>query len=189
MLKPEVKKYAKKLGMKKTAGKKESQDACFAQQGECFSETLRKLFNGGITEGNFITPSGQIIAPHKGIHNYTTGQRKGLGIALGEPAFISKIDPETGDITVTVEQAELYSLRTTVADINWQQPDFAGQHFKCEVQIRYRNKPVRAEIIPAGTDRAEVLFEEPKRAVTPGQGAAFYKDNILLGGGWIEKTG
>lgn len=165
------------------ADKKDSQDACFNVAGESFPESLHRHFALAEKKGCLVDMQGRVIGTHNGIHRYTIGQRKGLNIALGVPAYVQKIDPVSNNITVTTDPDDLLSNSMLVSDLNWQipQPVFA---FECEVQIRYRSRAVKAVLYEEGTE-LRVEFLSPQRAVTPGQAAVFYKDDILLGGGII----
>lgn len=187
MTKPEVREYARKISLP-NAEKIESQDACFGIKDESFAETLRKLFKSPPIKGYFVDDSGKVLGRHDGLHQFTIGQRKGLGIAMGKPAYISRIDLKTGDITLSTDEQKLLSASLLVSDINWQQQPSADE-FECDVQIRYRSKPARA-LVSKVPDSASymVRFASPQRAVTPGQAAVFYDADLLLGGGWIEKT-
>ena len=183
MTKKEVREYARKIGLP-NADKTESQDACFGIKDEAFSETLRRLFNGHPLKGHIIGDDGKQIGEHDGIHLYTIGQRKGLGIALGKPAYVWKID--NGNVYLSTDEEKLFSEKMLVKEVNWQYPAAHFEKFNCEVQIRYRSKPVKAGLTPCGASSYMVDFEKPQRAVTPGQAAVFYDGDKLLGGGWIS---
>lgn len=184
MTKTEVKAKAAAFGFH-AAKKPESQDACFSNPGECFAETLRKFFNASAPGGNFIDKSGKILGRHNGIYNFTIGQRKGLGIALGKPAYVSRIDEATGDVTLCTDEAELLASEAIVNDVNFHVDGYEMREFDCLVQIRYRSAPVKAHVVPSGNSSVKVVFESPRRAVTPGQAAVFYNERIMLGGGWL----
>ncbi len=187
MTKSEVREYADKINLPNKA-KIESQDACFGYAGEAFSETLRKRYDSEIDSGDFInTETGKIIGQHKGIHLYTIGQRKGLGISLGVPAYVSKIDYDSKEIFVTTNNDFLFAESLTANNINWQNPEFKNKtEFPCEVQIRYCHKPVKALAKQINDNEIQIDFKIPQRAVTKGQAAVFYSDNIVIGGGWIK---
>ena len=186
MLKSEVREYARKLEMP-NADNKESQDACFSVQGEVFAETLRKFFDDKPRYGFFIAPNGKKLTRHNGIHNYTIGQRKGLGVALGVPAYVSKIDYDSGDVFLTVDEENLREDSLIAEDINWQQEEFSEKTFEADVQVRYRSRPVKATVTPdPEKNQVSIKFHDKLRAITPGQAAVFYQDNLLIGGGWIR---
>lgn len=159
-----------------TSDKPDSQDACFQVPGECFGETLRRLAGLPPLPGRFLY-RGKVVGRHPGIHLYTVGQRKGLGVALGIPGYVRAIDPETGDIELETDPEKLIAASFSVSELNWQ---FGDTH-PDEVQIRYRSKPV-----PCRIEGPRVFPETPLRAVTPGQSAVFYRGNLLLGGGVID---
>ncbi|HBC87276.1 MAG TPA: tRNA 2-thiouridine(34) synthase MnmA [Lentisphaeria bacterium] len=182
--KREVRGMARKFGLP-NAEKTESQDACFGYKDETFAQTLQKLFNGKGKKGHLKDMNGKILGEHDGIHLFTIGQRKGLGIALGSPAYVVRIDAGSGDVTVSSEESNLMSDRLIATGMNWQIADFAGTDFKCMAQVRYRSKPVPAMVKPLADGGIEVQFERPQRAITPGQSVVLYDNDILIGGGWI----
>jgi tRNA-specific 2-thiouridylase len=186
MTKAEVRACATELGFP-NADQKGSQDACFAEVGENLAETLRKAFNGKFRKGFFVAPDGTKLGPHQGIQNYTIGQRKGLGIALGKPGYVSRIDYDSGDVVVTTDEDDLLVDSMIVDELNWQQDGFSDKDFDCEVQIRYRSSPVKAKVVHLSDGSVSVRFAEPRRAVTPGQAAVFFVDDCVAGGGWIRK--
>jgi tRNA-specific 2-thiouridylase len=184
MTKTQVRDYARKIGLE-NAEKKDSQDACFSVPGECFAETLRRLFHGSRQKGNFIY-QGKVVGQHNGIHLYTIGQRKGLGVALGVPAYVSAINPDTGDVVLTTDNDNLLASGCFAHDISWQSGEPEELPLECMVQIRYRSRPVAAEISYHKPGILRVDFKQSQRAVTPGQAAVFFRDDILLGGGTIN---
>jgi len=178
-----VRQIAADLGLV-TSGKPDSQDACFQVPGECFGETLRRLFGFAAKKGHFIYRH-KIVGRHQGIHQYTIGQRKGLNIALGVPAYIAAIDPATGNITLETDLEALKCNQFVIKNVNWQSGN-EPQLLRLQCQTRYRSLPVEVELVNLGGNdyRATVLSD--LRAVTPGQAAVFYRGNTLLGGGVIE---
>lgn len=178
-----VRQIAADLGLV-TSGKPDSQDACFQVPGECFGETLRKLFGLPAKKGLFIYRQ-KIVGRHNGIHQYTIGQRKGLNVALGVPAYIAAIDPESGNITLETDPATLACPSFLIKNVNWQSGN-EPQNLRLLCQTRYRSTPVEVELAPhgGGDYRADVLSD--LRAVTPGQAAVFYQNKTLLGGGVID---
>jgi len=192
MKKDEVRKIAEDEGFD-FSNCKESQDTCFAVQGENFAESLRNQFNASYISGNFVSPDGKILGKHNGIHNYTIGQRRGLGIALGAPAFVVNIDSSNGDIIVSTDEKLLFSNFCRVKNVNWLIPleillkkqNSTGRSFMCDVKVRYRTKPVKAEVFIKDGDIEKIVFTTPQRAVTKGQAAVLYYNNLLIGGGII----
>ncbi len=157
-----------------TAGRPDSQDACFMAEEESFGETLRRLFVLPAAPGRFLH-QGKVVGHHHGIHEYTIGQRKGMGVALGCRAYIREIRPD-GDILLDTSEEHLFSRKFSLIDICGTVPE-SGM-----VQIRYRAKPV-----PAAYHDGVVLPEQPLRAVTPGQSAVFYSGDTVMGGGVINE--
>lgn len=184
-IKSDVKETARDLGLE-AAGKPESQDICFLPNGG-YAEFVEKRL-GISPEGNFIDVSGRILGRHKGIINYTVGQRRGLGIALGERMFVSAISPE--DNTVTLQNASGEGFTSaTLTDMNYQllSESAAFDELKVDVKIRYTARPTEARLILNG-DRARLIFNAPIKAVTPGQSAVMYRDGKILAGGIIDRA-
>jgi len=190
MTKDEVRQEAEKADLV-FEGSKESQDTCFSVFGENFAETLRKRFTASSKTGNFILPDGTIVGTHNGIHNYTIGQRRGLGIALGVPAFVVDIDETNGNIIISTDQTLLFSNTCSVENMNWLiPPSFLRassdcNSFSCNLKVRYRSRPVHAEVILEKNNKVTLKFKEAQRAVTSGQAAVLYHNDLLIGGGII----
>ncbi|MBO7147908.1 MAG: tRNA 2-thiouridine(34) synthase MnmA [Lentisphaeria bacterium] len=189
LTKDEVRAIAAELGLP-TAHAPESQDACFTpKDGTSLAEMLRLRFDGKAAKGNFVTPQGKILGRHNGIHAYTIGQRKGTGIALGCPAYVMKIDAAQRQVVITTENQDLLSRKVLLQKANLLRDGYRfDTPFRCEVKIRYRSKAVPA-LVRCFADYCELEFDEPQRAVTPGQAAVFYDGEILIGGAWIESAG
>ncbi len=167
--------------------KKDSQDACFLYSGETFPESLRLLFRQNPIKGNFIDMNGKVLGRHEGIHNYTIGQRKGLRIALGVPAYVKAIDEATRNITLTTNGDDLLKDSFVANSINYQSGISRTEPFKCLIQVRYRSKAVSGTVIPNSDGKnAEVKLDEAVRAITAGQSAVFYDGSVLIGGGIIS---
>lgn len=179
MDKTEVRARALALGLTVAAGKRESQDACFSCDGECFAETLRRLFAEESPPGDFIY-EGRKVGRHAGVHCCTVGQRKGLNVALGRPAYVRSIDGVSGTVELVTDVELLERGVFTVGNLvlHRQPPP------KCMVQIRYRTPACPAAVTICG-DMARVELETSLRAVTPGQSAVFYDGELLIGGGII----
>lgn len=181
--KSEVRKLAEEFRLP-NAKKEESQDACFGYKGETFAQTLSRTFNHPAKQGNIIDENGKILAKHEGIENFTIGQRRGLGIALGSPAFVVSINGTSGDIIVS-SNPELILVKTfTASKMNYL--DIKDQTFECEVQTRYRQTPQRAIVYKLDNNRVKIELAKPLRAVTPGQALAIYNGDQLIAGGWID---
>ena len=181
-VKDKVRESAYSQGMK-AAGLKESQDICFIPDGDYISFIKKR--KGVFPEGDFIDREGNVLGRHKGIINYTVGQRKGLGIALGRPMFVVSINPCANTVTLA-ESGQEYMDSFTVSGLVFQALEQAdGKYDDLFVKIRYAAKPVPCEVeIRSG--KATVRFETPQRAVTPGQSAVFYWGNKVAFGGFID---
>lgn len=185
MSKSETRKIADNNGFV-NASKPDSQDICFVPDGDYVS--FMEKYTGKIyPPGNYIDDSGNIIGTHKGYVHYTIGQRKGLGVAFGEPRFVSKIDPVNNTVTLTKEDA-LFTNTVNVSDMNWISGEAPLNPIKCKAKIRYRHKETDCTVYPEG-NRAKIVFDEPVRAVTPGQAAVLYDGDVVLGGGIIIQGG
>jgi tRNA-specific 2-thiouridylase len=181
MTKAEVRALARELGLP-TAERPESQDACYTISEDGFAESLRLRFDQALPEGAFVAPDGRALGHHDGVHRFTVGQRRGLGLSLGARAFVSEIRAGTGEVVVTTDERSLLARGLVVRLARpTQAPRF-------EVQIRSRNRPVSARLVRADDSVAEIAFDGPQRAVTPGQAAVFYDGERVVGGGWIERA-
>ena len=163
------------------AHKKDSQEVCFIPDNDYIS-FIEREFKPGASPGNFLSSSGEKLGTHSGIYKYTIGQRKGLG-AFGRPMYVISINPQTNSVIIG-DNRELFKDKIFIKDINFITGKAPAQSFACQVKIRCAARPADATVtlIPDG---AEILFCEPQRAAAPGQTAAIYKDDILLGGGTI----
>lgn len=182
--KPEVRALAGEAGLR-TSLKKDSQEVCFIP-----SNDYRKLLAERGVElhpGDIVDTAGRRIGRHAGTEHFTIGQRRGHGIARGEPAYVVETIPEQG-VVVVGSREECHARSMSVDDLNWIGFDVpASGELRCLVQYRYHCTPAPARVAVEG-GRAEVLFDEPQLAVAPGQGAAFYDGERLLGGGWIATS-
>ena len=129
-----------------------------------------------------------MLGRHEGFHRFTIGQRKGLGIALGQRAWVKAIDPENARVVLCRDESELLSQGLIATGVTWRHRFEGSRPILCSVQIRYRHKAVPAVVEPIGVERVRVVFSRAIRAVTPGQAAVFYDGDNLLGGGWIEQA-
>lgn len=166
------------------AEKKDSQEICFVDPSENYVDYIKSLGYDS-QPGNFIDREGKILGPHKGIVNYTIGQRKGLGIALGKPAFVTEIDYDRNTITLG-ENEDLFSKKVVSSDNVFafgKAEDYDGA--KVMAKVRYSAKPSEA-VIKVDDKRITTTFMEPQRAATPGQSIVFYLDDHVIGGGFIE---
>jgi tRNA-specific 2-thiouridylase len=136
-------------------------------------------------EGELVTTSGEVIGRHRGVHHYTLGQRKGLGIAAGRPLYVVELD-RTANRVIVGDDADLRSDTCTVGNMNWISMATLEAPIRAAVKIRHRHDPAPATIEPLSDGSARVKFDDPQRAITPGQAAVFYSENVVLGGGWIR---
>lgn len=165
------------------ANKPDSQDICFVPDGDYVS-AIKRFTGKEYPKGNFVDSEGKVLGQHKGIIGYTIGQRKGLGIAAEAPYYVCRIDVARNEV-VLGSDADLFEKKVEVEDINWITPGLVKSDMKIKVKIRYRQVEQSASVHVDG-DRATVIFDEPQRAITPGQAAVFYMDEIVLGGGIIK---
>ncbi|MDJ0536811.1 MAG: tRNA 2-thiouridine(34) synthase MnmA [Xenococcaceae cyanobacterium MO_207.B15] len=168
-----------------TADKPESQDLCLIEAHGSMGEFLDKYINQ--KEGDIVDLEGNVLGKHQGIHHYTIGQRKGLGIAAPNPLYVVKLDPVMNRVIVG-DRNSGGQLECTVHRVNWVSIPEPQTPIRAEVQIRYRSKPVPASIIPLEDGHIRLVFEEPQFGVTPGQAAVWYDGETLLGGGIIQRN-
>jgi len=165
------------------AEKKESQEICFIPDND-YVGFIKTNSNNKFKEGNIVNNKGEILGKHNGIINYTVGQRKGLGISYKEPLYVLKIDKEKNEVIVGTEQ-ELYTNEVYIEDINYLVTDLENKQIEVEAKVRFRAKPAKAILYPVEDGKAKFIFNEPQRAITPGQSLVFYIDDIVIGGGKI----
>ncbi len=164
----------------------ESQDVCFIPDND-YKEFLAKYFSKDlkkIPKGNFVDMQGKVIGKHDGYYRFTIGQRKGLGIALGEPAYVRAIHPQSNTVKIGFAM-DMEDLGCTIKDLNWLDGPKPSIVTDLLVKIRYRNPGVMARMEPLEDGRYHLFFNESVKAVTPGQSAVFYQGNKVLGGGII----
>ena len=126
-----------------------------------------------------------MLGRHDGVHRFTIGQRKGLGLASGVPLYVVNIDADAAAVTVGPRE-DLERTTLTAARVNWMSGETPPGPVRAAARIRYRHREAAATITPLGDDRAAVVFDEPQSAVTPGQAVVFYDGDVVLGGGWID---
>jgi tRNA-specific 2-thiouridylase len=180
--KPEVREIAHRAGLP-TYDKPESQEICFVQS-RSYAEFVEKYAATDAPErGPIVSVSGDLVGSHDGIHKYTVGQRKGLG-ASGRPQYVVRIEPKLNQVVIG-DDPQLYRKRFTVRDHNWIAIERLTDPIRCEIQIRNRFEPQAGTV---SLERGDVVveFDEPQRAITPGQAAVFYWDDVVVGGGWIQ---
>ena len=136
------------------------------------------------TAGELVTTDGEVIGEHNGIHNFTVGQRKGLGVATGSPLYVIQIKGDRHQVVVG-NQEDLYSRTLRARRVNLVAIDDLREPMRVHVKIRHRHEGAPAVLEKSGNDEVLVTFDEPQRAITPGQAAVFYDGDIVVGGGWI----
>jgi tRNA-uridine 2-sulfurtransferase len=186
--KREVREIARRLQVP-VAEKPESQEICFVPTGNYvkFIEGYLQEQGSKLSEdsGDMVTTSGEVLGRHNGLHHYTVGQRRGLGIAGPRPMYVVALDRARNRLVVGEDQ-ELRGTTCEVRDVNWIPYILPDGPVQAVVRIRNRHEPAEAEIAPLDATTARVTFREPQRAITPGQAAVFYSDEKVLGGGWIR---
>ncbi len=180
--KDRVREIAKELGFS-LFSKPDSQEICFIDDND-YGRFIRENSNKKIIPGNFLDKNGIILGKHQGIVNYTIGQRKGLGITFGKPMFVVDIDP-VGNNVILGDNADVFSSSLIANDLNFISIDNLSEKIHVKAKIRYSAKESPATVTPLDNGSVEVLFDEPQRAITPGQSVVFYDDDIVIGGGVI----
>jgi tRNA-specific 2-thiouridylase len=190
MTKPEVRELARKHRLV-IAEKPDSQEICFVPGGDYKRFLEAYLSEQGETlpeiGGEMVTTDGAVIGEHAGVHNFTVGQRKGLGVATGSPLYVIQIKNDARQVVVGKDD-ELYSRSLTARRVNLISCAELADPMRVTVKIRHRHQPAAATIEATGSDEMLIRFDEPQRALTPGQAAVFYDGDIVVGGGWIEST-
>ena len=182
--KEEVRDLARRAGLP-CAETAESQDICFIPDGD-YARLVRERLGHRVQPGDIVDAEGNVLGRHEGVVDFTVGQRRGIGVAAGTPLYVVDIDPTQNRVVVGPEEA-LLKAEFIADNVNWMSITVPTGPLECEVQVRYRGQPVPATVTMAGRYRVNVVFDEPQRAVTPGQAAVFYQDDLLLGGGWITR--
>ncbi len=182
MTKEETREIAESQGFI-NAKKRDSQDICFVPDRD-YSAFIRNYTGRDYPDGDFVDTGGNVLGRHKGLINYTIGQRKGLGLALPEPLYVKEKDIE-GNKVVLARNDELFAKRVRVEGINWIAIPSAESDIKVTAKIRYSQNAAEARLIPLSDNTAEIEFTEPQRAPTPGQAAVFYDNDVVVGGGTI----
>jgi tRNA-specific 2-thiouridylase len=187
MSKPQVRDLARHHGLA-LAEKPDSQEICFVPGGDYKNFLDAYLAEQGEalpdTAGELVTTSGEVIGEHSGIHNFTVGQRKGLGVATGSPLYVIQIKGDARQVVVGNQDA-LYSKTLRARRLNLISIDELREPMRVTVKIRHRHEAAAALIEKSGTDEVLATFDDPQRAITPGQAAVFYDGDVVVGGGWI----
>lgn len=183
MTKPEVRVLAGERGLE-SAETPDSQEICFVPDG-AYSEFIRSYIGEELREGDFIDVSGKVLGRHKGITQYTVGQRKGLGISLGTPAFVTAINPANNTVTLSTSEADLFKTKIEVTDLVWIPFDGLTGEMRITAKVRHTTHETPGVISPVGGGKILVRFDEPVRAPAPGQSCVFYDGETVVGGGYI----
>jgi len=191
MSKAEVRDLARRHGLTAVAEKAESQEICFVPDGDYAGFIDRYLESEGHSDrapgaGEIVDASGRVLGEHRGVHRYTVGQRRGIGVSRELPLYVVRLDAAQNRVVVG-ESDELLSSKFIAAGVNWIAFEESRDPIRAAVRVRYRHTaaPATVEMIDEG--RARVRFDEPQRAITPGQATVFYRSDEVLGGGWIVK--
>lgn len=182
--KEKIREIAKEIGLL-VHDKRDSEEICFIPDNN-HGKFIEKQLPGKIKEGNYVDKNGNILGKHKGIVYYTIGQRKGLGIAFGMPVFVTDINPLTNEVVLGSEE-DIFKTELIATDLNFMPFDTLENNMRVKCKIRYSAKPSLATIIPIDNGKVRVIFDEKQRAITKGQSVVFYDDEIVVGGGIIEK--
>jgi tRNA-specific 2-thiouridylase len=186
--KSQVRELARELAIP-TAEKPDSQEICFVPNGDYAGFIDAYFREQGVapenTRGELVMADGRVVGEHSGVHHFTVGQRRGIGVAAGEPLYVIATEPATRRVVIGRNDA-LLRATMRVKDLNWISIAPPGAPIRAEIKIRNKHAAAAATITPVDSTRVEVHFDEPQRAVTPGQGAVFYSGDLVLGGGWIE---
>ena len=187
MRKPEVREEAKRVGLR-VFEKQDSQEICFVPGGDYKKFLDAYLAEQGDeipdTSGELVTTSGEVIGTHAGIHNFTVGQRKGLGVATGSPVYVLEIRGDKRQVVVGAGE-QLYSRTLIGKRANWIAIEDLGEPLRVRAKIRHRHEPADAVVEKLPNGDVRVTFDEPQRAITPGQAVVFYDGDVVVGGAWI----
>ncbi|HKD44160.1 MAG TPA: tRNA 2-thiouridine(34) synthase MnmA [Candidatus Angelobacter sp.] len=192
MTKPQVRELAREHGLA-LAEKPDSQEICFVPGGDYKRFIDAYLAEHGEqlpdTSGELVTTDGRVLGHHEGIHNFTVGQRKGLGVATGSPLYVININGAQGRVTVG-DNDSLLSRKLVARNLNWIAIEGLreSESIRVRAKIRHRHEPAEATIENAANGEVLVTFAEPQRAITPGQAVVFYDGDIVVGGGWISEV-
>ncbi len=182
MYKSEVRKVAEELGLA-NASKPDSQDICFVPDGD-YAAFLEQYTGKTMEPGNFVDANGNVLGRHKGLARYTIGQRKGLGLSFDRPRYVAGKDMENNTVILKTNE-ELFADRLVAGDLNWIAIEALKEPIRLNARIRYHHKEQPARVEPLEEGKALVVFDQPQRAITPGQAVVFYDGDIVVGGGTI----
>lgn len=188
LTKSEVREIARRTQLP-VAEKPESQEICFVPAGNYvrfIGSYLREKGEGlPAASGEIVTTDGAVIGRHEGLHRYTVGQRRGLGLAVGRPMYVVALDRAANRVVVG-EDSELFTQLCEVRNVNWISIASPAEPLRAQVKVRHRHEAAPACVEPLSATTARIHFDEPQRAITPGQAAVFYSGDLVLGGGWLK---
>jgi tRNA-specific 2-thiouridylase len=184
LTKAEVRARARALGLA-TAEKPESQEICFVPDGD-YARVVEEVRPGAARAGAIVDEAGRALGRHRGVHRFTVGQRRGLGVAAGERLYVKAIDPAAASVTVA-PAARAGAAGARLSGVRWVAGSAPPAPVRASVRVRHRHAGATAEVSPLPAQGARVLFDAPVAAVAPGQAAVFYDGERVLGGGWIEE--
>jgi tRNA-specific 2-thiouridylase len=168
------------------AEKADSQEICFVPDND-YAAVVERRAPDAIRPGDIVDTAGRTLGRHHGVHHFTVGQRRGLGISAPAPLYVLRIDARTQTVVVGARE-ELQQTALLAGDVNWIAGSEPAGPGRADVQIRYRHAAAGATLEPLAGRRASVVFDQPQAAVTPGQAAVFYDADEVVGGGWIAES-
>lgn len=182
--KEKIRQIAREAGIP-VAEKPDSQEICFIPDQD-YAGFIKQYTGKTVLPGNFVDKSGNVLGTHKGIIHYTVGQRKGLNLAMGRPVFVTEIRPETNEVVIG-DSEDVFTKSLLCSKLNWMAADgLHGAKLRFLAKIRYAHRGTLCTVEEVGEDLVQCVFDEPVRAVTPGQAVVFYQDDWVAGGGIIQ---
>ena len=178
-----VREHARRLQLR-VAAKPDSQEICFVPDGD-YAAFIERAVPELRKPGGIVNASGELLGTHAGVHRFTVGQRKGLGLSTREPVYVLEIRADASQVVVGPREA-LDRRTLTASQVNWISGEAPGDWLPVSAQIRHRHLPAAGRVRAVDAARAEVEFDEPQSAITPGQAVVFYQDDVVIGGGWID---
>ena len=183
--KDQVREHARRLQLR-VASKPDSQEICFVPDGD-YAAFIERSAPELKRPGALVDREGTVVGTHEGVHRYTIGQRRGLGLSSSTPLYVLEIRPETAEVVVGSRDA-LAHTRLTASNVNWVSGEPSIDWTAVTAQIRHRHTPAPARVRAIAVDRAELEFDAPQTAITPGQAVVFYDGDVVVGGGWIDSA-
>ena len=185
MHKAEVRRRARELGLG-VGDKPDSQEICFVPDND-YARLVERRSPDAVKPGDILDGEGRVVGQHAGHQHFTIGQRRGVGVALGYPIYVTHLDPEANTVTVGAKD-DLLATGLTASQTNWLTDDVPSDWRACGIKVRYNSEPIPGSVRVTGDDALEAKFDEPIAAVTPGQAVVCYDGMRVLGGGWIDRA-